>query len=68
MRILAGEKYNHAKTLQHIIEHSTWLRETFPISPGPIADILKSGFLYVGGRDLMHRPIVILNVRKMVQV
>ena len=26
MRILAGEKYNHAKTLQHIIEHSMWLR------------------------------------------
>ena len=26
MRLLAGEKYDHAKCLHHIIEHSVWLR------------------------------------------
>ena len=25
-RILAGDKFDHAKTLQHMIEHSRWLR------------------------------------------
>ena len=68
LRILAGEKYSHAKTLHHIIEHSTWLRETYPIAHGPLAQMLQSGFLYVCGRDVKFRPIVILNVRKMVEV
>ena len=67
LRILAGEKYSHAKTLHHIIEHSTWLRETYPISHGPLAQMLQSGFLYVCGRDVKFRPIVILNVRGMVK-
>jgi hypothetical protein len=29
---------------------------------------MKSGFLYVSGRDFKYRPIVILNVRKIVDV
>ena len=51
-----------------MIEHSQWLRESYPISHGQIAHILQSGFLYVCGRDVKHRPILILNVRKMVEV
>ena len=66
MRLLAGEKYNHAKALQHMIEHSKWLRETFPLSYNEIGPILKSGFIYVNGRDHKYRPLVILNVRKLV--
>ena len=68
MRLLAAEKFDHAKALHHIIEHSRWLRETFPVSYDPIGDIMKSGFLYVSGRDYKYRPIVILNVRNMVDV
>lgn len=33
-----------------------------------IGDIIKSGFLYVSGRDTKYRPIVILNVRKIVDI
>lgn len=33
-----------------------------------IGDVIKSGFLYVSGRDFKHRPILILNVRKIVDV
>jgi len=68
MRLLAAEKFDHAKALHHIIEHSKWLRETFPVSYDTIGAILKSGFLYVSGRDNKYRPIVILNVRKIVDV
>lgn len=67
-RLLAAEKYDHAKTLHHMIEHSRWRRETFPVSYSMIAAILKSGFLYVCGRDKNFRPILILNVRKIVDV
>ena len=31
MRILAAEKFDNVKTLKHMIEHSKWQRETFPI-------------------------------------
>ena len=67
-RILAGEKYDHVKTLHHMIEHSLWRRETYPVSYSLIGDIIKSGFLYICGRDYKFRPIVILNVRKIVDV
>ena len=66
MRILAGEKFDHSKTLHHMIEHSLWLRETFPVSYEQIGAIVTSGFLYICGRDMKYRPIVILNVRRLV--
>ena len=66
MRLLAGNKYDHAKCLHHIIEHSTWLRQTFPVPYATIGNIINSGFLYVCGRDIKYRPIVILNVRRIV--
>mmetsp|Transcript_28954 Transcript_28954/g.38590 ORF Transcript_28954/g.38590 Transcript_28954/m.38590 type:complete len:183 (+) Transcript_28954:369-917(+) len=65
-RLLAAEKNDHTKTLNRMIEHGTWLRETYPIDIASIAHVLKSGFLYVSGRDYKYRPIVILNVRKLV--
>ena len=49
-----------------MIEHSKWIRETYPIRYNDIAAILKSGFLYVSGRDKMYRPLMILNVRKLI--
>ena len=49
-----------------MIVHSKWLRETYPINLGDIAPVLKSGMLYVSGRDYKYRPILILNVRKLV--
>ena len=66
-RILAGDKYDHAKALQHMIVHSRWLRETYPINLGDIAPVLKSGMLYVSGRDYKYRPILILNVRRLIE-
>ena len=51
-----------------MIEHSLWVRETYPVSYDQIGDILKSGFLYVSGRDYKYRPVLILNVRKIVDV
>ena len=66
MRILAAEKYNHAKALHHMIEHSKWLRETYPVSFAEIGPILKSGFIYVSGRDHMYRPLVVLNIRRLI--
>ena len=66
LRLLAGNQYDHAKCLRHMIEHSTWLRQTYPVPYATIGNIINSGFLYVCGRDIKHRPIVILNVRKIV--
>lgn len=66
MRLLAAEKYNNTKALQRMIDHSKWIRETYPIRYNDIAPILKSGFLYVSGRDKMYRPLMILNVRKLI--
>lgn len=68
MRLLSAEKNDHCKALHHMIEHSQWLRQTYPVPYHTIGDILKSGFLYVSGRDAKFRPIVILNVRKIVDV
>jgi len=65
-RILAGEKYDHAKTLNHMIDHSRWLRVTYPVHFSEIGDALKSGFLYVSGRDYKYRPILVFNVRRLV--
>ena len=49
-----------------MIEHSKWLRETFPVSFDLIGEIMKSGILYLCGRDIMYRPVIILNVRKII--
>ena len=49
-----------------MIEHSKWLRETFPVSFAEIGPILKSGFIYVSGRDNMYRPLVVLNIRRLI--
>ena len=50
-----------------MIVHSRWLRETYPINLGDIAPVLKSGMLYVSGRDYKYRPILILNVRRLIE-
>ena len=38
----------------------------YPVDYSTIGDALKSGFLYVCGRDHKHRPVLILNVRQLV--
>ena len=66
-RMLACEKFDHAKALKHMIEHSRWIRQMFPLRMSVIALALNAGFLYVSGRDYSYRPIMILNVAKLVE-
>jgi hypothetical protein len=67
LRFLAAEKNNYAKTLISMVEHSQWLRMTFPANLSMISSLLNSGFLYVCKRDIQYRPVMVLNVNKMNQ-
>ena len=47
-------------------EYISWKQETFPVNFDRVGPLLKSGFLYVSKRDRSFRPIIILNVQKIV--
>ena len=72
LRYLQCEKYDCDKAMQEIIEHDEWQRKTFPINPegagGPSwYGLMNSGFIYVAKRDKKGRPIIVINVEKLIQ-
>ena len=65
LKFLTGARYDYPKALRMMMEHSVWLRSTFPVDFGAVGPLLQSGIMYVSKRDKMFRPIVIVNIRRL---
>ena len=50
-----------------MLEHSKWKLETFPINVDPMKEYLKQGIVYAYKRDKGFRPIIVINVERLIQ-
>ena len=55
-----------------IFEHYEWLGKTFPLNPEGISAkkwyrLANAGFLYIAKRDKKGRPVIVMNVERIVQ-
>jgi len=61
MRQLQANMWDHKGTLKSVVTTYEWQRDMFPLKMTPeVANLIKSGFLYVGGRDRNFRPLLII--------
>jgi len=65
LRYLQGMAWKYDETHKTINEHFEWCNESIPFSISPIEDLLKQGIFYIHKRDRGFRPIVIINVERM---
>ena len=66
LRFLQGLKWDYQLTYDEIIEHSKWKQELVINDAAQFKDDLELGVLYGCKRDLKMHPIIIINVRRMI--
>ena len=66
LRFLQGCKWDYQKSYDGIIEHAEWSSKVNVTNIDPVLNYLNSGFLYAYKRDKNLRPIIIVNVRKII--
>lgn len=66
LRYLQGLHWNYEQTHQYVNDHSKWFLETHPIDPKPFEAFLNMGIFYGYKRDKGSRPVLVLNVERMV--
>jgi len=64
LRFLQGLKWDHKKTYDDIVRHSSFLNEIRDYDLSPIWPVLKTGIMYGYKRDVSMRPIIVINVRR----
>jgi hypothetical protein len=65
-RFLESNNFDYQKTLASIASHNDWRRETLPVLLTPEMDsFLRSGAVYLFGRDKRYRPIILTNWQKL---
>lgn len=67
LRFLQGLKFNNEETHRVINDHFTWANNAMPFSITPVEDLIKRGVVYSYKRDRGHRPIVIINVERLLE-
>ena len=65
LRFLQGLKWDYQKTYDEIHEHSLW-RKTLNLNQSEFMEDLNRGIIYGVRRDINMRPIIIVNVRRLV--
>lgn len=66
LRFLQGLKWDYQKTYDEIIEHSKWVNANVTHDASKFVSDLNLGVLYGFGRDRMMHPVIIINVRRMI--
>mmetsp|Transcript_63923 Transcript_63923/g.73322 ORF Transcript_63923/g.73322 Transcript_63923/m.73322 type:complete len:431 (+) Transcript_63923:134-1426(+) len=65
LKTLDGCKWKLDKALKSLKDHAIWRQEYLPPQLTDITrDLLSSGVVYLGGRDHLYRPIIVINVEK----
>ena len=65
LRFLQGLEWDYQKTFDEIYEHSLW-RKTLNLNMSEFLEDLNKGIIYGVRRDINMRPIIIVNVRRLV--
>ena len=64
LRFLQATMYKNQKTIELLLNHLEWKKTYFPFTiSNKAAEILNNGFIYVHGRDIYFRPILVINAR-----
>jgi len=66
LRFLQGNKFHYEKTLKSLEEHIEWRINSLPVDSEEIEELAKSGIIYFFGRDKGYRPVLHINVKKMI--
>jgi len=66
LRFLQGLKWDYQKTYDEIIEHHKWQSEVRELQPDTFWPLLQSGILYGLKRDIQQHPIIVMNVRRII--
>ena len=67
LRFLQCLKWNYQATYDEIYRHREW-RGNLPLNYDALAHDLELGVVYGAGRDKSNRPIIVCNVRRMMDV
>ena len=65
LRFLQGLKWDYQKTYDEIVEHSQW-KKTLNLDLNQFREDLELGVVYGVRRDINMRPVIIINVRRMI--
>jgi len=65
LRFLQGLKWDYQKTYDEVVEHSEW-RKTLNLDFNSYREDLELGVVYGIRRDKNMRPVIIINVRRMI--
>ena len=61
LRILVKKVFNIQKSYQFIIDREKLLNDLLPLPIDPIvAELISTGFIYIGGRDRHYRPFLVI--------
>ena len=66
LRYLQGLNWKYDMVHKIINEHNDWCNVNMPFSIKPIEDFLTKGITYIYKRDRGHRPILIINVDRLI--
>ena len=67
LRFLQGLKWDYKKTFEAIQEHAQWRSTVNVTDETPFLAHLNQGMLYALRRDRSERPIIVVNVRKVIE-
>lgn len=63
LKFLQATKFDYEKAYESLSKHNSWKLQKLPIIYSTtIHEILNSGFIYVQGRDINFKPIIVINV------
>jgi hypothetical protein len=67
MRYLQGTHWKYPETVTAVADNHKWRSEKFPFKEGQFDKWLNMGFVYALKRDTSFRPVVYMNVDKMIK-
>lgn len=69
LRFLHGYKFDYAKTVEALNTQIAWEKEHIPAKLSTYSQrIMESGCVYLHGRDIHHRPIIVLDANKIINL
>ena len=68
LRFLQGNNYIIKKTAESLSSHAKWRETELKIDEALAKSLLPYGLIYFFGRDRMFRPVMILNMRKILDM
>jgi hypothetical protein len=68
LRFLQGNNFVIKKTAESLLSHVHWRETELIINEALAKSLLPYGLIYFYGRDRMYRPVLILNIRKILDM